>query len=62
MKFKEAVSRCKVRGYIMRDSYPERKYWKNHTLALAHRVPWEDQLASDWDHYDPEGEATSIVG
>lgn len=64
MRLEEAVERCKVRGYIARDSKPERKYWKNSLLfkdILTLFGPG-DQGANDWGHYDPEGEETSIVG
>lgn len=57
----EHCDRCKVRGYVARDSKPEQKYWKNHTIPLVDRIPIKDQKASDWDHHDPEGEEYSIV-
>jgi len=63
MTFKDAVSRCKVRGYIARESKSNSsKYWKNHPERLEDRVPVWDQKADDWDTFDPEGEETSIVG
>lgn len=60
--FASAASGCLVRGYIARRENPELHYWKNHPVPLAERVPVEDQRADDWDDFDPEGEATSIVG
>ena len=62
MQFIDAVFRCKVRGYIARESVPWNKYWKNHPARLENRVPAKDQEADDWGIFDPEGEETSIVG
>ena len=68
MKFREAVNKCKVRGYIARpngyhaDCSGDFKYWKNHNAPLECRVAWQDQIEHDWECFDPEGEETSIVG
>jgi len=62
MKFREAESKCHVRGYIARDAAPDNKFWKNHSVPLECRVSIQDQLEKDWNHYDPEGIETSIVG
>ena len=68
MEFRDAVNRCKVRGYIARpngyhadipDSF---KFAKNHNAPLECRVAWQDQIEKDWNHFDPEGAETSIVG
>jgi hypothetical protein len=62
MTFDEAVRRCMVRGYVARESLPGIKLWKNHEIPIAERVPTDLQDGNDWDHFDPEGEETSIVG
>jgi len=68
MKFSDAVNNCKVRGYIARpngyhhDGPQVMKFWKNHPAPLECRVAWQDQVERDWEVFDPEGEATSIVG
>ncbi len=68
MRFRNAVNRCKVRGYIARpngyhaDIPDDFKFAKNHHLPLSCRVACQDQVECDWDHFDPEGEETSMVG
>jgi hypothetical protein len=53
MDFKTACSLCHVRSAIYRTSSPTFKYWKNHFLSLASRVPLLDQQATDWEEFDP---------
>lgn len=63
MTLEQAMGNCKVRGYIARED-SKMKHWKN-TLnfdTLPGRISFVDRLALDWMTYDPEGEATSIVG
>lgn len=62
MKFRDAVEKCKVRGYIARDAEPQKHYAKNHNAPLECRVAWQDQICHDWNHYDPEALETSVVG
>lgn len=68
MKFRDAINQCKVRGYIARpNGYhhagpQDMKFWKNHNAPLECRVAPQDQVETDWQHHDPEGEETSIVG
>ena len=50
---------CHVRGYIMQKSNPEIKLWKN-TVGFYSCL--KDLHGNDWDHYDPEGSETTIVG
>ena len=53
MTFEEAKRRCHVRSSIFRLSNPDVKYPKNHSLSFDERVPKRDQLAPDWEEYDP---------
>ena len=53
MKYEDAKRCCAVRSAIRRKSKPTVRYWKNHTIPLDERVPAEDQLATDWEEYDP---------
>ena len=68
MKFRDAVNRCKVRGYIARpngynaDIPSDFKFTKDDSTPLECRVAWQDQIETDWNHFDPEGEETSIIG
>ena len=59
MTAKEAGEKCKVRGYIARTSDPELKISKNQVgfYSCLPNLPGDD-----WEHYDPEGEETSIIG
>ena len=60
--FIEAMGSCKVRGYIARDAFSDIKFWKNVPDSHNWILCPEDLRATDWNTYDPEGEATSIVG
>jgi hypothetical protein len=51
--FEEAATVCHVRSAIYRETKPEVRYWYNHPVPLHERVPAVDQLAHDWDEYDP---------
>ena len=53
MLLKEAIKLCHVRSAVYRKSKPDKKYWKNHTTPIVQRVPILDQLANDWEEYDP---------
>jgi hypothetical protein len=53
MTFEDAAQCCHVRSAIYRASDPERLYWKNSLLLLHEQVPPADQLAHDWEEYDP---------
>jgi hypothetical protein len=53
MTFEEAVTRCHIRSAIYRETKPEIRYWKNHTVPLRDRIPPADQLAHDWNEHDP---------
>ena len=53
MTFVEAINCCHVRSAVYRKEFPERKYWKNHPVALIERIPIEDVIANDWEEYDP---------
>lgn len=44
---------CAVRSSIRRYSKPHLKYPKNHDVPFDERVPLADQLADDWEEYDP---------
>ena len=56
MNFDTATRRCHVRSSIYRASDPTTKYAKNHTIPFDHRVPIADQLATDWEEWDPNEE------
>lgn len=60
MKLIEAVRKCKVRGYISRDSKPTEKHWKNVEHPFYTIVKLDDISATDWNTHDPEGDETSI--
>lgn len=66
--WREAFEKCKVRGYIARkngyiaDIPDDYKYWKNQSTPMECLIAWQDQIQYDWEHFDPEGEETSIVG
>ena len=68
MKFRDAVNKCKVRGYIARlngyhaDIPMNFKFAKNHNAPLECRVAWQDQIETDWNHFDTERDETSIIG
>ncbi len=68
MKFSKARKICMVRGYIARpngyhaDIPNDFKYWKNHPISLELRACPQDIAESDWEIFDPEGEATSVIG
>ena len=53
MKFWDAFRSAHVRSAIRRKLKPDKKYWKNHDVFIGSRVPYEDQLADDWEEYDP---------
>jgi hypothetical protein len=56
MRFIDAVNSCPVRGAIYRktrEMRPRKRFWKNHIEPIEDRVPAEDQLAEDWEVYDP---------
>ena len=53
MTFSDAVRLAHVRSAIRRTSAPGVKYWKNDFEPLEIRVPSVDQLADDWEEYDP---------
>ena len=53
MTYEDAKIICHVRSAIRRESNPDKKYWKNHTIMLDIRVPKEDKMAVDWEEYDP---------
>ena len=55
----EAGGKCKVRGFISQKSVPEITLWKN-TVGFYQCLP--NLPGNDWEHHDPEGEGTSIVG
>jgi len=57
MNYAEAKEWAHVRSAIRRTSKPSIKYWKNHTVPFDDRVPTEDQLADDWEEYDPRDHA-----
>ncbi|WP_313489143.1 hypothetical protein [Stutzerimonas nitrititolerans] len=57
MKYAEAKEWAHVRSAIRRTSKPLIKYWKNHPVPFDNRVPAEDQLADDWEEYDPRDHA-----
>lgn len=59
MKATEAGDKCKVRGYIVKQSNPKEKLWKN-TVGFYACLP--DLPGDDWAHHDPEGDETSTVG
>jgi ethanolamine ammonia-lyase large subunit len=64
-KLAAAISRCKIRGYIARESTPEIKYWKNSDKTIIERVlerQKDDIYEDDWECFDPENEETSIIG
>ena len=60
MTAQQAAKLCHVRGYISQDSNPEIKLWKN-SFGFYQSVN-VGLPGIDWNHYDPEGEETSIVG
>ena len=53
MKYIDAKRIIHVRSSMRRTSKPDVKYWKNHEVPLDERVPVEDQLADDWEEFDP---------
>ena len=56
MDFESVVKCCHVRSAIYRESTPEIKHWKNHTIPLKERVPIEGQKRNDWKEYDPRND------
>ena len=53
MNLINAIDKCHVRSAVYRKSKPDIKYWKNHTERIVIRVPEQDQMAVDWEEYDP---------
>lgn len=53
MEYEKAKISCHVRSAIFRQSKPDIKYWKNHTISLDNRVPDDEKIATDWCEYDP---------
>ncbi len=53
MTLNEAIAACHVRSAVMRESNPNKKYWKNHPVPILQRIPLEDAQADDWVEYDP---------
>lgn len=53
MKYIDAKRIIHVRSAMRRTSKPDVEYWKNHEVPLDERVPVEDQLADDWEEFDP---------
>lgn len=64
MRLNEAMSHCKVRGYIARESKPAVKHWKNsrHFELLPAILEQEDRDAADWKTYDPEADENPLLG
>ncbi len=68
MNFRDAVNKCKVRGYIARPhgyhaNIPDNfKFARNHNAPLECRVAIQDQIEKDWQHFDSESEETSLIG
>jgi hypothetical protein len=58
MTLMEAIERCHVRSAVYRESKPSVRYYKNHPEKIISRVPPEDQLADDWQEYDPRDDDT----
>lgn len=57
MTFADAIRTCHVRSAIYRSSIGKQvRHWKNHLQPLAWRVPESDQLADDWEEFDPREE------
>jgi hypothetical protein len=54
MKYEKAKEMCHVRSSIYRKSNPKVKYPKNHIEPFDVRVPAIDQLANDWEEFDPQ--------
>jgi len=59
--FENAIEWCAVREAIYRNSQPEKRYYKNHSVSLEKRVPLKDQKANDWRVHDPrDDDGTSL--
>ena len=63
MKLEKAIETCHVRSAIFRKSKPDKKYWKNHPVALIERIPIEDVIANadDWEEYGPRDDDDSSL-
>jgi len=61
MKLKEAIEKCHVRSAVYRESKPSARYYKNHPKPIIDRVPAEDQIANDWQEYDPRDDDTGSL-
>lgn len=63
MKLEQAMSWCKVRGYIARLSKPDKKYWKIQPSfeTLETDLPHEDRTAEDWKTFDPEADENPLT-
>ena len=53
MTYEDAKFVCHVRSAIFRESHPDKKFWKNHSVSLDDRIPDDWKSADDWREHDP---------
>ena len=61
MEIDRAIDICHVRSAIFRKAKPDLRYYKNHSVPFKTRIPIADQLAVDWEEYDPRDDDDSSL-
>lgn len=59
MEMNEAMRKCEPGGYIARNAYPGRKFYKdeNGLFAGLQKIDYIDFIAKDWAYYSVDNQA-----